>query len=105
MDYQILIDRLGTFIIRPTMEMLFAAAILLFVWGLVQFLWSLDEGGEQATGKAHMFWGIIGIFIMVSIWGILSIVTATFGFSPNPNSPDLIDVNRANTISPGFQFK
>ena len=42
------------------------------------FLWNLEDGGDNSEGKQHMIWGIIGMFIMVSIWGIIGLLDNTF---------------------------
>lgn len=68
-------------IINPLIALAFAAALLVFVWGIVEFLLELSQGGDTAAGKQHMLWGIIGLFIMTAAFGILSIVTNTFGIS------------------------
>ncbi len=34
-----------------------------------------DEGGEKV--KAYFFWGVIVLFVMVSVWGILQILKAS----------------------------
>jgi hypothetical protein len=59
----------------------------MFVWGLVQFLWKLDEGGDNTAGKQHMIWGIVGMLIMVSVYGIITLINDTFDL--DFNNPDL----------------
>ena len=71
-----LVDRFVDFIINPAILIIFTFGFFLFTWGLVQFLWNLDEGGENAAGKQHMLWGIVGMLIMVSVYGIINIVDA-----------------------------
>ena len=81
--YQAVLTKFETYVIGPAMKIVFAAGLLLFLWGLVQFLWNLDEGGGKDEGKQHMFWGVVGMFIMVSVWGIINILDATFGLGIN----------------------
>src|SRR3989344_2976924 len=51
-------------------------AIVVFFWGLIKYLWSM--GPEDAhEGLKIMFWGIIAIFVMVSIWGIIRLLQST----------------------------
>lgn len=72
-----LLGRFIDFIITPAIMLVFTAGFFLFVWGLVQFLWNLDEGSHE-EGKRHMIWGIVGMFVMVSVWGIIMLLNATF---------------------------
>ncbi len=90
-------SRFVDYLINPAILVIFAAGFLLFVYGLVEFLWKLNEGGDNKEGKQHMIWGIVGMFIMVSVYGILSLATSTFGIDPtNPDTSTLPNVDVAN---------
>jgi len=73
-----LVGALNEYIINPIIGLLFAAAMVLFLWGGVQLIIGSDTGREN--GKRHLLWGIIGMFIMVSVYGILNLLAGTFGF-------------------------
>jgi hypothetical protein len=63
-------------------------AILAFFWGLIRYLFS-GGGEEKAEGLKTMFYGVIAIFVMVSIWGIIKLLQATFGVGQNTSiTPD-----------------
>ena len=53
------------------------AAVLVFFWGLIQYL--MEVGTAKSKGLQTMFYGIIAIFVMVSIWGIIALLQSTFG--------------------------
>lgn len=60
--------------------MLFAVALIVFLWGIFQFY--IFEGQDkegQVRGHQLMLWGIIGFAVMISIWGIVNVVANTFG--------------------------
>lgn len=64
-------------LIRPLVPLLIGLAVVVFVYGVLLLV--LSEGGEKKEeGKAFMFWGIIGIFVMVSVWGLVSVLKDTF---------------------------
>lgn len=90
--------RIQEYILVPAEKVIFAAGMFLFVYGLVEFLWNVDEGEAQNVGKQHMLWGIIGVFIMVSVVGIISIIENTFGIGASNSAS--VDVSRANNIGP-----
>lgn len=73
-----LVSKINTAIIIPIIGVLIALALLYFVWGLVQFIINSDSDEGRATGRQHMLWGIFGIFVMVGVLGILSLLTNTF---------------------------
>ena len=54
-------------------------AIIVFFWGLVRYL--TDVGEEKHKGLVMMFYGLIAIFVMVSIWGIIHLLQNTFQIS------------------------
>ena len=52
-------------------------AIVIFFWGLIKYLWSMDQENAH-EGIKIMFWGLIAIFVMVSIWGLIRLLQTTF---------------------------
>jgi hypothetical protein len=74
-----LLGRIVEYIINPIILLIFSVGFLVFVWGLFQFMRSVESGGENADGKNHMIYGIIGMFIMVAIGSIISLIDDTFG--------------------------
>lgn len=74
-------------IINPLIKFLFALAVLYFLYGVLKFVLNQDNEEAKSTGKQHMIWGIIGIAVMLGVWGILGIVMSTFGITGiNPES-------------------
>jgi hypothetical protein len=70
-------------ILNPIIGFMFVLALALFFYGLVRFILDAGAGNEsaQTDGKRHMVWGVVGIFIMVSVYGILTVVCNTIGCS------------------------
>lgn len=81
-----LVSKFVDYIINPAILIIFSAGFFLFLWGLVQFLWNLDEGA-QSNGKQHMLWGIVGMLIMISVYGIIGLIDNTFDL--NISNPDI----------------
>jgi len=57
---------------------LITVAVIYFVWGIVTFISSSDEEAKKG-GRAKIINGLIGLFVIVSFWGIIGIVKNTFG--------------------------
>ena len=57
-------------------------ALLAFFWGLAKFLMNIG-GDEKAVteGKNTIIWGLVALFVMVSLWGILRFFYADIGFT------------------------
>lgn len=58
---------------------IFALAVLIFIWGVVQYIAGAEEEAKRAKGRQFMIWGIIALAVMVSVWGLVKILGATFG--------------------------
>lgn len=67
-------------------------AIVIFFWGLIKYL--ANAGEQKSEGLQIMFYGIIAIFVMVSIWGIIRLLQSTFKVtSTDPVIPKGIQIN------------
>jgi hypothetical protein len=64
------------------MALLFACGLLIFIWGLFEFLFNSNKGNEKEMGggKKHMLWGILGMFIMVASYGIVKFIASFFSY-------------------------
>ncbi|MBN2094021.1 MAG: hypothetical protein JW740_01470 [Candidatus Zambryskibacteria bacterium] len=67
-----------------------AVAFLVFVWGIAKFIRAAGSEKEIKDSKNLIIWGVIGIFIMVSIWGIIAFLSSEFGFGNQPLIPQII---------------
>lgn len=63
--------------------LLFTLAVVAFVWGVIQFYLNPNNEEKRKKGKEFIVGGLIALFVMVSIWGIIKIFTTTFGFDEN----------------------
>src|ERR1700749_3199988 len=65
--------------------LLFLVALFYFIWGLVGYIVKSGDEKAKAEGKWKMIWGAIGLFEMISVWGIVQIVQGElFGDSSVP---------------------
>lgn len=74
-----LLNNILSDIIIPIIYLIMALAVVYFVWGVLVFIQNADNPEKRADGYKHMIWGVIGIFIMVSANGIISIIKSTLG--------------------------
>jgi hypothetical protein len=66
-------------IYSSVIPLIVALAVAMFIWGVVQYVINSDEEAKKEKGKQFMIWGIIGLVVMVGIWGLVRIVGTTFG--------------------------
>ena len=85
-----LIHNINRFIINPIIVLMFAAAILVFLYGVFEYFLHGSTAEARDTGRKHMFAGVIGIFIMISVFGIIEVVLNTIGASKSETGIDQI---------------
>lgn len=74
-----LIESIKQHILTPIVSLLFALALVYFLYGMVQFLWQSDSNTAKQEGVQHMLWGVIGMGIMVAVYGIMNLICRTIG--------------------------
>ncbi|OJI08685.1 MAG: hypothetical protein COV08_03290 [Candidatus Vogelbacteria bacterium CG10_big_fil_rev_8_21_14_0_10_49_38] len=87
-------DVLATFI-NPLFPILVGFALILFMWGLVKYLkGGLGDKKDLDGAKSLMLWGVIVLFVMVSVWGFVKILQQTFfGDDPPITPPNIPQFN------------
>jgi hypothetical protein len=75
---QLFLSLLGTF-----MSLLYAAAFVAFFWGLVQYILNTEDSKKREQANSWMVWSVVALFVMVALWGIVGLLTRTFGLTPS----------------------
>ncbi len=91
------VDDIFTFIqhiLNIVLPLIIALAVVYFVWGMFQLFLASDEEKKEKA-KNTVIYGVIAIFVMVSVWGLVNILVGTFGLKNT--APSGID---ANTVLP-----
>lgn len=66
-------------IVDILIPMAFMLALAIFFYGIAKYIWS--EGQGKAEGKSIMTYGVIAMFVMASIWGIVYFMQKELGIS------------------------
>ena len=61
--------------------MAFGLAVLYFFYGVAKFIYSAGDPVAAAKGKSIMIYGVIGIAVMASLWGLISWLQSAVGIS------------------------
>ena len=69
-------------IINPLLLVIAGLSLLAFFKGLISFIFHAGDAKGNDEGKSLMKWGLIALFVMVTLWGILSFFSNSFGFGP-----------------------
>lgn len=64
-------------ILNAVVPLLMALGVVYFVWGVVQYV--IADGEEAKTkGRDTIIFGIIGLAVIIGLWGLVNIVVNTF---------------------------
>jgi len=63
------------------MPLLVSLAVIYFIWGVLKYVLSAGDEEKQKEGRSMMIYGIIAIFVIVSVWGLVGVLVGTFGLS------------------------
>ena len=66
--------------VKMVLPLIIAIAVVWFVWNVFQYTIAGDEE-KKKEAKSGMIWGIVGIFVMVSVWGLVAVLQSTFGLN------------------------
>jgi hypothetical protein len=73
------VDPIISNVVLPVVMLAFAVAIVVFIYGVLQMVINPVDAEAHKKGKVSMLSGLIGLFIMVSAWGIINLISNTVG--------------------------
>jgi hypothetical protein len=76
-------------LIQGLIPIVIGLAVLIFLWGVLQYVITDEESGKE-NGRTFMLWGIVALFVMVSVWGLVNILK------------DTLQLNNATPPAPGL---
>ena len=62
-------------------------AVFAVAWGIFKFILNAGDPEARKQGMATILWGVVGVFLMFSIWGLVNILKNTFKFDTTPVVP------------------
>jgi hypothetical protein len=68
-------------VLGDLVTVIFGVALIYFLWNLTQFILNMDNEDARKKARDHMVWGIVALFVMVSVWGLVGVLGGTFKFS------------------------
>lgn len=88
-------DLVGVFldILNSVVALIVALAVVTFIWGVLKYITAGESEEKIREGRNYIIFGIIGIFVMVSVWGLVALLVNTFELDssslPVPYIPNL----------------
>ena len=63
-------------VLSAIVPVIMSLAVIYFIWSTAQYI--LKEGDAKNEARGHMIWGIVILFVIVSVWGLVAILETTF---------------------------
>ena len=87
-------------IIDQIVPFLVGLGVFVIIWGIFTYITHSAEEEKRTEARQYIVYGIIGIFLMLSVWGLVTILRNTFsltnetpGRSDMPSLPAIPGVN------------
>ncbi len=91
-----IILRIGD-LFRATIPVLITLGVIYFIWGVIQYMIG-DSEEAKTKGRDTILYGIIGLTVIIAMWGLVFLFQNTFGLS-NPRN-NLAPIESIDNLSP-----
>jgi len=77
-------------ILNAVIPILMVLATVVFLWGIILYVVAGSDEEKVERAKGFIITGLVGLFVMIAIWGIVQAIVSQFGLA-----------NESVTIPPG----
>lgn len=87
-----LIDRIEHLIVAAV-PLLIAIAVVYFIIGVIKYV-TAGEAEDKTAARNYIIWGIVVIFVITSVWGLVHLLSGTFQLNNTP--PVVVPIQTTN---------
>ena len=74
--FSYLFERISS-ILSLSIGTLIGVAVVVFMWGVIQYVLAQGDEKKLQAGRSYMMYGIIGLTVMVAVWGFVNLLIFT----------------------------
>ncbi len=89
-SFDSIILKANALIVNPLIILMFAFALVGFLWGVKDYIVHADDQEVRAKGTMHMLWGFVGMMIMISTFTIMKIIVNSFGLNADQKTEQAV---------------
>lgn len=82
MDFKTLVGNIIG-LINYAVPVFIGIALAIFFWGLVKFVYRTGDAHGKDADKQLLVWGLVALFVLVSVWGLVGLMCENFFGSPS----------------------
>lgn len=75
-------------ILRILIPILITVALIVFIYGVIKYVIAKNSD-DKGQARKVIVRGIIGLFVIVSVWGLVAVIQTTFGIETNTTTPEV----------------
>ena len=66
-------------VLNVVVPLLIAVAVVIFLYGVIKYITAGGDEEKRKESRNVMIYGIVGLFVMVAVWGLVNVLISTFG--------------------------
>lgn len=67
------------YVLNPLYKLAIAGTFLYFLFGVFMYIANMNNPDEAVKGRNHLLWGLVGLFIVFSVGGLLPLLNGVIG--------------------------
>lgn len=71
-------------LLKTAVVLLLAAAVVFFLWNVFKYVMSAGDGEAKAEANKGIIYGLVGIFIMTAVYGLVNFLGGSLGLNVAP---------------------
>ena len=83
MNFETLVDKIISGIFNPLIVLIGGLALIYFLVGVLKYIQSADNEEKRKEGATMMTYGIVALFVMSAVWGLVAVLEKTFNLDNN----------------------
>lgn len=68
---ELVLQKVVSEIFSPLYQLAVGIALVYFFYGVAKFIYDMNDPEKKNFGKSHLLWGLVGLFIIFSVGGII----------------------------------
>jgi hypothetical protein len=78
-DLRTILNSFTCLLLNSVVPLLMALALVVFIYGVITYMINANDQTKREEGRRFMIWGIIALFVITSVWGLVKLLASTFG--------------------------
>lgn len=68
-------------IVKLLVPLLIAIALVFFIVGVIKYITAGADEEKRKEARNTIIYGVIGLFAIVAVWGLVEVISSTFGIN------------------------